>query len=876
MKSTKFLLFSMLISFNAVFAAGTPFWWDNPQGYEGWHQKVSGFRANNYEQGDVIIATMDVPNEFDQLKYKYVWVQIEYSVLQGEARLRPGENAGRIRWLNDESLCPVDELEPYPDNPDGDEMLIDRGAFTPENSDHDGQSFQIGHEFSYEEINPQPSCERLNFYFEMEANSEIEYRIEVQTVCFAWDYGDAPDPDFPTLAANNGARHVVVPGFHLGTLIDSEGNGNPDALAQGDDNQNLDDEDGVSFPSLTSITPGASAPVMVEASQEGLLNAWIDFNQNGSWADAGEQIFTNQTLAAGSNNLTFNIPANANLGSVMSRFRFSSERDQHFTGTAPDGEVEDYIIEIEQGLDFGDAPEPRYPTLLASDGARHTIVPGYSLGALIDDEQNGQESPAADGDDNTDSDDEDGLGVSMITITELSTPTITLQVNVPAGTQITVTGWIDYDQNGWQVSERATASRTGSGPVTLTFPEVPTGATGMTFARFRMSGNAGSIDEPTGLAPDGEVEDYQVNIQAADLDFGDAPEDNGQNFHTTLLHDGARHIVTPNFYLGSQVDNESDGQPTISSDGDDNNGVDDEDGVEFPSLPLLQGTTATVEVTVSGSGGILNAWMDLDGSGAWDQPEEHILTDVSVNSGLNTLTFDVPIGEERNIAAHSRFRLSRQAGLDFTGLAPDGEVEDYRIDILFPVELSSFTAHFIDNVVELQWTTQSETENLGFHIYRSIEKEGEYTQITSALIPGAGNSQTQQQYQYTDQQVERGQTYFYKLADVTYSGRITLHEPVEINIAPETFQLNQNYPNPFNPETMITFQLKQAGDTRVAIYNMRGQLVRELLDKDMGSGNHSVMWDGKDNQGKTAPSGTYLYQIESNGYKEAKSMQLIK
>ncbi|MBM3211664.1 hypothetical protein FJZ33_05575, partial [Candidatus Poribacteria bacterium] len=118
-----------------------------------------------------------------------------------------------------------------------------------------------------------------------------------------FDFGDAP-ANYPTLLANNGARHKIVPTIFLGSKIDAEADGQPNADATGDDNDaDGDDEDGVTF--TTSLIQGKVAGVKVVASVAGILNAWMDFNGNGHWADAGEQIFLNQALIAGDNNLTF-------------------------------------------------------------------------------------------------------------------------------------------------------------------------------------------------------------------------------------------------------------------------------------------------------------------------------------------------------------------------------------------------------------------------------------------------------------------------------------------------------------------------------------------------------------------------------------------
>lgn len=160
------------------------------------------------------------------------------------------------------------------------------------------------------------------------------------------DFGDAPDPFYPTLVASNGARHLILPGFMLGALEDPEADGQPDPNALGDDNNNQDDEDGVVFTS--PLTPGQIATIDVTTTAGGFLDAWIDFGTDGSWAELGDQIFSSQGLAAGLNSLSFAVLASAPPGATtFARFRLSLLGGLSFDGMAWDGEVEDYQVQIE-------------------------------------------------------------------------------------------------------------------------------------------------------------------------------------------------------------------------------------------------------------------------------------------------------------------------------------------------------------------------------------------------------------------------------------------------------------------------------------------------------------------------------------------------
>lgn len=183
-------------------------------------------------------------------------------------------------------------------------------------------------------------------------------RVAVLTVRVL-DFGDAPAP-YPTLLVASGAQHVIVSGVHLGAAVDYELDGAPDAMAQGDDAAGSDDEDGVTFTS--PLRAGQLCTVEVVASTQGVLNAWIDFDRNGDWLGAGEQVFTDKVIAAGANQLTFTAPASASGGETFGRFRFGTAPGSASYGPEADGEVEDYRVVIVPVADVAvmmtDSPDP--------------------------------------------------------------------------------------------------------------------------------------------------------------------------------------------------------------------------------------------------------------------------------------------------------------------------------------------------------------------------------------------------------------------------------------------------------------------------------------------------------------------------------------
>jgi hypothetical protein len=161
------------------------------------------------------------------------------------------------------------------------------------------------------------------------------------------DFGDAPDT-YGTSFARDGARHTVVAGVYLGSRVDPEVDGSPGLAATGDDLQG-DDEDGVVF--TAPLVPGGSTTIEVTASIQGYLNAWIDYNQDGSFNGQDEQVFTDELLTRGVNRLTIRVPESAVPGDTYARFRFNTRGLLLFNGPAADGEVEDYKVALVQDLE---------------------------------------------------------------------------------------------------------------------------------------------------------------------------------------------------------------------------------------------------------------------------------------------------------------------------------------------------------------------------------------------------------------------------------------------------------------------------------------------------------------------------------------------
>ncbi len=166
------------------------------------------------------------------------------------------------------------------------------------------------------------------------------------------DYGDAPDPYYPTLLASGGARHFVVPNMTLGTNLDGDADGQPTSTANGDDTDaGGNDDDGIVF--NTPLYPGAAAQITVTVSlpagtPSALLQCWVDYNGDGDWQDGSEYSLNDFVVVAGANFVVLNVPADAVVGPTFARFRLASASIVLPTGQANDGEVEDYQVSISE------------------------------------------------------------------------------------------------------------------------------------------------------------------------------------------------------------------------------------------------------------------------------------------------------------------------------------------------------------------------------------------------------------------------------------------------------------------------------------------------------------------------------------------------
>nr|WP_235690483.1 GEVED domain-containing protein [Aliivibrio fischeri] len=149
---------------------------------------------------------------------------------------------------------------------------------------------------------------------------------------------------YNTLKSNNGAEHAMTSTLYLGSSVDADTDGQPGIASNGDDlDVDGNDDDGITI--LTSLEKGLDALINVNASGSGYLQAWADWDMNGSF-DEGEQILTNHPVVSGVQIVPIRVSDSATIGSVQTRFRLSSNPNIPSSGYVGDGEVEDYVFDV--------------------------------------------------------------------------------------------------------------------------------------------------------------------------------------------------------------------------------------------------------------------------------------------------------------------------------------------------------------------------------------------------------------------------------------------------------------------------------------------------------------------------------------------------
>ena len=233
------------------------------------------------------------------------------------------------------------------------------------------------------------------------------------------------------------------------------------------------------------------------------------------------------------------------------------------------------------------------------------------------------------------------------------------------------------------------------------------------------------------------------------------------------------------------------------------------------------------------------------------------------------------------------------------------------------VTLSSFTASGGDRVDTLFWRTESEHDNMGFHLMRRIAPsfmdslikavdttksdtalesiallykrkkiswaDTNWFQITTKLIPGApgGTSYGPRDYRYLDQGIRNNILFEYTLISIDFSRRRERSGIVQVMpklILPTRFMLYHHFPNPMKQYTFIRFDLPKKSKVALYVYNLKGQLVHRIIkpEKIYKPGRYKILWNCRSEEGRLLSPGQYILRFRTKEYGKTKKMIVIR
>lgn len=204
-----------------------------------------------------------------------------------------------------------------------------------------------------------------------------------------------------------------------------------------------------------------------------------------------------------------------------------------------------------------------------------------------------------------------------------------------------------------------------------------------------------------------------------------------------------------------------------------------------------------------------------------------------------------------------------------------------------PVTLSSFTASYqtASSNVKLHWIVESETEMLGYNVYRNHVKNLGNALLISPLIDATNTSSTHA-YSFFDNEVTELDSCYYWLQSLGIDGSEEFYGPVFVRINHPTDEevppseiptgLTRLYPNPFNPSIKIEYNLQVDESCRIDIYNIKGQKIKTLVDGPQKAGLKSVVWNGKDTQDRSCSSGVYIVNMRTNRCHDIRKVIMLK
>ena len=702
-----------------------------------------------------------------------------------------------------------------------------------------------------------------------------------------FDFGDAPDPAYPTLLASNGARHIISSDIYLGALVDADTDGLPAADAQGDDTDGDDDEDGVVIP---YFLPGEIAVIRLTIHGSGYLNAWFDFNDNGVWDVQGEK-YTSDLLSGSNINIPISVPEQAVPGVTFARFRYCSAILDAPTGLAGDGEVEDYQMIIAD--DFLKDSLALVALYNSTDGPNWTESTNWLTGPVSS---------------------WFGITTHEGRVTEVDLGLNNMDGFLPPELKY-LTAVKDFNLGSnylfgpippeiCLMTELRILDFMGN-----ELTSIPSQIGNLTHLRGLYLG----ANEISFIPPEiGECVLLEVIGLGANHDIEHIPPEIGNLIHLRGLTVGCGLLSLP---------------PEIGN------------CVQLKSLGL---GSNKIHVIPSSIGNLVNlTYLDLYGNGIHELPDEICnLESIEIfNLGLNYLsTLPDEFGQlhklkslflhfnelvslpedfwnltelqrltlQINQISYISPQISNLTRLDYLNMNANNLTELPDLSCLtlldeLKIHWNKFTFEDIEPLMSNTFSVldYSPQDSVGSKMDIDIAS-GEKLTLSVTVggsanhyhwkkdgteIPGALDSDT---YIISAVTVFDAGTYECAVTNdivtdltincrpmhVTVDGETPV--PEESRPLPETFALKQNHPNPFNPETHIEYHLPRQAQVRITVYDIAGRKIRTLLNERQDAGVQTVMWNGRDDQGKKVTSGIYICRLTAADYSETMKMILVQ
>ncbi len=220
-------------------------------------------------------------------------------------------------------------------------------------------------------------------------------------------------------------------------------------------------------------------------------------------------------------------------------------------------------------------------------------------------------------------------------------------------------------------------------------------------------------------------------------------------------------------------------------------------------------------------------------------------------------------------------------------IKPSGTIEYYDTkiyEIMGEATFDSLRATAQDSCIKVNWATSRQFANYGFNVLRASAISGPYS-LVHTTYDTIRLDTTLQAYAFNDSSVSTGTKYYYKIQAKALNDTTIFFGPdsatgvagrPELPITNYEYQLFQNVPNPLRSQTHISYQLAKPGNVSLKIYNTLGQLVNTLVEGHQQPGIYSASWNGKDNSGRTAANGVYIYRLNCGDWSGTKKMIILR